>query len=516
MKVLVLTAKEKICFCEETNCNPEACPYAKGHYDRVNDAVYELLTTSDEMNREILEEQARKWKVCPHEMSLDVSEWVDAVICDYNYVFDPNAHLRRFFGEGISGEYLFLIDEAHNLVERGRSMYSAKLCKEDFLKVKRLVKDEDVKLAKRISECNQQLLTLKRECEDYQVLNSVSHIYLKLLNLMGELERFLEDCKKEDLRKEVLDFYFDVRRFVATHDRLDENYMIYSELLNNGHFEIHLFCVNPAKNLQEFLDKGNSTVFFSATLLPIHYYKKLLSTASDDYAIYAESPFDMEKRLLLLGTDVSTKYTRRGEDTYRRYAEYLYQVALAEHGNYIAFFPSYRFMEDVHEEFLVIVSQGSVEVDDVIQSQYMSEEAREIFLENFEEDREHSLMGFCVMGGIFSEGIDLTGEQLIGAVIVGTGLPQVCRERELLKQYFDEHGFHGFDYAYLYPGMNKVLQSAGRVIRTQEDRGVVLLLDDRFLDMRYREVFPREWGNYKLCRQENAAGFMKEFWSRKT
>ena len=409
MKVLVLTAKEKICFCEETNCNPEACPYAKGHYDRVNDAVYELLTTSDEMNREILEEQARKWKVCPHEMSLDVSEWVDAVICDYNYVFDPNAHLRRFFGEGISGEYLFLIDEAHNLVERGRSMYSAKLCKEDFLKVKRLVKDEDVKLAKRISECNQQLLTLKRECEDYQVLNSVSHIYLKLLNLMGELERFLEDCKKEDLRKEVLDFYFDVRRFVATHDRLDENYMIYSELLNNGHFEIHLFCVNPAKNLQEFLDKGNSTVFFSATLLPIHYYKKLLSTASDDYAIYAESPFDMEKRLLLLGTDVSTKYTRRGEDTYRRYAEYLYQVALAKHGNYIAFFPSYRFMEDVHEEFLVIVSQGSVEVDDVIQSQYMSEEAREIFLENFEEDREHSLMGFCVMGGIFSEGIDLTG-----------------------------------------------------------------------------------------------------------
>ena len=516
MKVLVLTAKEKICFCEETNCNPEACPYAKGHYDRVNDAVYELLTTSDEMNREILEEQARTWKVCPHEMSLDVSEWVDAVICDYNYVFDPNAHLRRFFGEGISGEYLFLIDEAHNLVERGRSMYSAKLCKEDFLKVKRLVKDEDVKLAKRISECNQQLLTLKRECEDYQVLNSVSHIYLKLLNLMGELERFLEDCKKEDLRKEVLDFYFDVRRFVATHDRLDENYMIYSELLNNGHFEIHLFCVNPAKNLQEFLDKGNSTVFFSATLLPIHYYKKLLSTASDDYAIYAESPFDMEKRLLLLGTDVSTKYTRRGEDTYRRYAEYLYQVALAKHGNYIAFFPSYRFMEDVHEEFLVIVSQGSVEVDDVIQSQYMSEEAREIFLENFEEDREHSLMGFCVMGGIFSEGIDLTGEQLIGAVIVGTGLPQVCRERKLLKQYFDEHGFHGFDYAYLYPGMNKVLQSAGRVIRTQEDRGVVLLLDDRFLDMRYREVFPREWGNYKLCRQENTAGFMKEFWSRKT
>ena len=516
MKVLVLTAKEKICFYEETNCNPEECPYARGHYDRVNDAVYELLTTSDEMNREILEEQARKWKVCPHEMSLDVSEWVDAVICDYNYVFDPNAHLRRFFGEGMNGEYLFLIDEAHNLVERGRSMYSANLCKEDFLKVKRLVKDEDAKLAKRISECNQQLLALKRECEDYQVLNSVSHIYLKLLNVMGELERFLEDCKKEELRKEVLEFYFDIRRFISTHDRLDENYVIYSELLQNGYFEVHLFCVNPAGNLQEFLDKGNSTVFFSATLLPVHYYKRLLSTEKDNYAVYAESPFDQEKRLLLLGTDVSTKYTRRGEDTYRRYAQYLYQTALAKRGNYIAFFPSYRFMEDVHEEFLAIVSEGSENVEDVMQSPYMSEEAREIFLENFEEDRANSFMGFCVMGGIFSEGIDLTGEQLIGAVIVGTGLPQVCREREILKQHFDEQGFRGFDYAYLYPGMNKVLQSAGRVIRTQEDRGVVLLLDDRFLDAGYREVFPREWGNYKLCRQENAAGFMKEFWSRKT
>ena len=515
-QTVTITAKEKLCFCEKTECTPEKCPWAKGHFDRVNDAVYELWTAEQSFSREKILEQAEKWKVCPFEMCLDLSSWVDGVICDYNYVFDPNAHLRRFFGEGMNGEYLFLIDEAHNLVERGRSMYSAKLCKEDFLKVKRLVKDEDAKLAKRISECNQQLLALKRECEDYQVLNSVSHIYLKLLNVMGELERFLEDCKKEELRKEVLEFYFDIRRFISTHDRLDENYVIYSELLQNGYFEVHLFCVNPAGNLQEFLDKGNSTVFFSATLLPVHYYKRLLSTEKDNYAVYAESPFDQEKRLLLLGTDVSTKYTRRGEDTYRRYAQYLYQTALAKRGNYIAFFPSYRFMEDVHEEFLAIVSEGSENVEDVMQSPYMSEEAREIFLENFEEDRANSFMGFCVMGGIFSEGIDLTGEQLIGAVIVGTGLPQVCREREILKQHFDEQGFRGFDYAYLYPGMNKVLQSAGRVIRTQEDRGVVLLLDDRFLDAGYREVFPREWGNYKLCRQENAAGFMKEFWSRKT
>lgn len=513
MKVIVLTAKEKICFCEETNCNPDACPYAKGHYDRVNDAVYELITTSDEMSREILEEQARKWQVCPHEMSLDIAEWVDAVICDYNYVFDPNAYLRRFFGEGNKGEYLFLIDEAHNLVERGREMYSAQIYKEDILKIKKLVKDRDERLARKLNDCNKQLLALKRECDGLQVLDSVSHIYLKLMALMTEMERYLEDCKEEEIRQEVLNLYFSVRTFLNIHDRLDENYLIYSELEDSGRFKLRLFCVNPANCLQEFLDKGNSTIFFSATLLPIHYYKKLLSTSKEDYAIYAESPFDPARRQLILGTDVSTKYTRRGEDMYRRYARYLIQVARTRIGNYIAFFPSYRFMEEVYEVFVDLLKEDQ-EIEYVMQSQYMSEEAREIFLENFEEDRKHSLMGFCVMGGIFSEGIDLAEDKLIGAIIIGTGLPQVCRERELLKNYFDAHGLRGFDYAYLYPGMNKVLQSAGRVIRTDEDRGVILLLDERFRDGRYQETFPREWKEYALCNVENVEDYLETFWKK--
>lgn len=513
MKVIVLTAKEKICFCEETNCNPDACPYAKGHYDRVNDAVYELITTSDEMSREILEEQARKWQVCPHEMSLDIAEWVDAVICDYNYVFDPNAYLRRFFGEGNKGEYLFLIDEAHNLVERGREMYSAQIYKEDILKIKKLVKDRDEKLARKLSDCNKQLLALKRECDGLQVLDSVSHIYLKLMALMTEMERYLEECKEEEIRQEVLNLYFSVRTFLNIHDQLDENYLIYSELEDSGRFKLRLFCVNPANCLQGFLDKGNSTIFFSATLLPIHYYKKLLSTSKEDYAIYAESPFDPARRQLILGTDVSTKYTRRGEDMYRRYARYLIQVARTRIGNYIAFFPSYRFMEEVYEVFVDLLKEDQ-EIEYVMQSQYMSEEAREIFLENFEEDRKHSLMGFCVMGGIFSEGIDLAEDKLIGAIIIGTGLPQVCRERELLKNYFDAHGLRGFDYAYLYPGMNKVLQSAGRVIRTDEDRGVILLLDERFRDGRYQETFPREWKEYALCNVENVEDYLETFWRK--
>ena len=513
MKVIVLTAKEKICLCGETNCNPEACPYAKGHYDRVNDAVYELMTMTDAISREMIEMQARKWMVCPFELSLDVSLWVDAVICDYNYVFDPNAHLRRFFGEGTKGEYLFLIDEAHNLVERGREMYSAQIYKEDFLKVKRLVRYEDGKLTGRLEECNKQLLALKRECDGRQVHNSVSHVYLKLLSLMTEMERYLEECRNEEIRKEVLDLYFQVRMFVYVYERLDENYLIYSELEEDGRFKLRLFCVNPANCLQEYLDRGNSTIYFSATLLPIHYYKKLLSTSGDDYAIYAESPFDTGKRKLFLGTDVSTKYTRRGEEMYRRYAQYLIRIAQIKVGNYIAFFPSYRFMEEVYDAFADMQDEGQ-EIDAVMQSQYMSEEAREIFLENFEEVREHSLMGFCVMGGIFSEGIDLAEDKLIGAVIVGTGLPQVCRERELLKNYFDGQGLRGFDYAYLYPGMNKVLQSAGRVIRTDEDRGVILLLDERFRDTRYQETFPREWKEYSLCTVETIEAAAEDFWKQ--
>lgn len=508
-KTITLTAKEKICFCEEAECNPDACPYAKGHFDRVNDAVFDLITHSGDWSREVLEEQAKKHMVCPFEMSLDVSNWADAVICDYNYAFDPQAHLKRFFSESGKGEYLFLIDEAHNLVERGREMYSASLYKEDLLEVRKLVKAEDPKLAKRLSECNQQFLELKRECEHYQILKSVSHIALKLMNVLSKLEDYLEECKDAEKKKRVLDFYFAVRSFLNIHDIMDENYVIFSEMMEDGRFQIKLFCVNPAVNLQNYLEQGNSTIFFSATLLPVHYYKKLLSVEKDNYAVYAHSSFPQENKFLFIGTDVSTRYTRRGESTYQRFARYIAVMAEQKKGNYMAFFPSYRFLEEVHTCFLECVDH---EVDSICQVSYMDEEQREEFLEEFEQEREKSLVAFCVMGGIFSEGIDLTDDKLIGAVIAGTGLPQVCTEREILKQYFNAADMDGFDYAYLYPGMNKVLQSAGRVIRTESDRGVILLLDDRFRAMRYREVFPREWQQYQLGSVKNLEQEIRTFW----
>ena len=506
-KVATLTAKEKICFCEKAECNPDACPYAKGHFDRVNDAVYEMITTMEEMSRENIETQAKKHKVCPFEMGLDVSLWVDAIICDYNYVFDPNAHLKRFFSEGKKGEYLFLIDEAHNLVERGREMYSAVLYKEEFLQMKKAVRYESVKLTRQLAGCNQMLLEMKRECQTYKEYNSISHFALKLLNVMNGLQKFLEE--KEQVDEEVLEFYFHVRNFLNIYEEVDENYVIYTELEEGGDFKLKLFCVNPAVKLQNFLSQGNSTVFFSATLLPIRYYKRLLSVETDDYAVYAHSPFKEANRLLVLGQDVSTKYTRRGYEMYERFAIYIKNVMQAKPGNYLVFFPSYRFMEEVRETF---ERYRTEEMCCMIQEQNMNEQDREAFLQEFEAEREGSLAGFCVMGGIFSEGIDLTKERLIGAMIVGTGLPQVCNEREILKQYFDRHGENGFDYAYLYPGMNKVLQAAGRVIRTEEDKGVIALLDDRFAGRRYLEIFPREWGKLTYCNVKTIGEKVEQFW----
>ena len=515
-KVITLTAKEKICFCEETSCNPDDCPYAKGHFDRVNDAVYELLMQEDVMSREVLEAQARKHKVCPFEMALDVSTWVDGVICDYNYVFDPDARLRRFFAEGGAGGYLFLIDEAHNLVERGRQMYSAELCKEDFLAVKKLVKGEAPRFAKRLEACNKILLAMKKECENYKVLENISHFGIQLMNVLSETDRYLEECVDKEVRETVLDFYFQVRSFLNIYDGLDENYVVYTEYQENGRFVLKLFCVNPAANLQKCLDKGNSAVFFSATLLPIQYYKRLLSTEKDNYAVYIDSSFDTKKRLLMNGVDVSTRYTMRSREMYQRYATYIFRVVKAKMGNYLIFFPSYRFMEDVYQEFTQLLASDEEEMELVIQQKHMDEEERENFLRAFEMGREKSLIGFGVLGGIFSEGIDLTNEKLIGTLIIGTGLPQVCNEREILKSYFDQKGLYGFDYAYRYPGMNKVLQAAGRVIRTEDDRGVILLLDERFQREKGKEIFPKEWADCERCRLDIVEEKIRLFWEKQT
>ena len=509
-KVITITAKEKLCFCDKPECDPEKCPYAKGHYDRINDAVYELWTTEQSFDRETLLRHAQKWQVCPFEMSLDLAVWMDGVICDYNYVFDPNVCLKRFFGENVSGNYLFLIDEAHNLVDRGREMYSASISLDDVIETRKFVKPYSQKLWKKLGKVKKQMEELKQNCGEWKVEENAGVLPISLLSVQGELDQLLEEPPAQEVVDGILDFYFAVRNFLNISELVDDNYVVYTAFDENGRFYMKLFCVNPAENLQKCLDKGNSTVFFSATLLPLQYYRKMLSTRSENFGMYVESPFEQQKRCLMICRDVSSKYTRRGYEEYRKIAEYIARMSWQKKGNYMVFFPSYRLMEDVYQVYQDEFSVSWVRC--ISQHASMTELEREEFLEEFTEETEETLVGFCVMGGIFSEGIDLIGDRLIGAAVVGTGLPQVNCEREILKGYYDEKGEQGFDYAYRYPGMNKVLQAAGRVIRTKEDTGAILLMDERFLNRDYRNLFPREWNDACTCTLGNVEKHLQAFW----
>lgn len=551
-KIIQLTAKEKLCLCGNTaieqeaagqdnpypdfpqiklECNPQNCPYAKGHFDRVNDAVFELLQASDLFTREEILAQARKHRVCPFELSLDVATWCDNILCDYNYVFDPNVYLKRFFQDSSKEKYLFLVDEAHNLVDRSREMYSATLYKEDILAVKKIMKPHNQAIARTLDKCNKAMLDFKRECENYSVCESVGVLTFYLMRLVSQMEEFFEKPREFPDKKTVLDFYFELRNFVNIYDLVDENYVIYDEMQEDGRFMIKLFCVDPSKNLQKCIDKSVSTIFFSATLLPINYYKRLLSTKEDNYAIYAQSTFDETQRLLAFGRDVSTKYTRRGPAEYEKIARYIRAAIRSKKGNYMVFFPSYKMMQDVYDVFVRLEresdTRNGVAVSDeqsiaeesleesltiIMQHSNMNEAEREEFLQAFEQEDGGTLVAFCVMGGIFGEGIDLKNDRLIGAVIVGTGLPQISNEREILKQYYDKQGLSGFDYAFRYPGINKVLQAAGRVIRTQEDRGIIVLLDERFLQSDYNALYPREWKNRIIGNVETVDAEICKFW----
>lgn len=514
LKIVTLTAKDKICILEKPQCNPDTCERAKGHYDRINDAVFDLLTHENHVSRELIQEYADRHSVCPFEMSLDLALWVDVVICDYNYVFDPQVYLRRFFEGGGSDSYAFLIDEAHNLVERGREMYSATLVKEDFLAVKKVIGQKSQKLTRALNQCNKTLLSYKRECDECQVMDSVGTFSLQLMRLIAALEEFLQEEPSVGERETVLDFYFGVRKFFSTYELLDEKYMIYSDYGESGEFRLHLQCMDPSTNLGLCLEKARSAVFFSATLLPIKYYLEQLAGREEDYAVYAPSPFLPENRLLLIARDVSTKYTRRTGAEFAKIAAYIYELLRIKAGNYLAFFPSYQLMRQVQEQLEIRLAELEQEmpVKLMVQDSHMSEEQREEFLREFEAEESMTKLGLCVMGGIFSEGIDLKEDRLIGAVMVGTGLPMVCNERELFRQYYEERSGQGFAYAYLYPGMNKVLQAAGRVIRTDRDRGVILLLDERFHTASYRSLFPREWADYDSVTVRTFQSKVQQFW----
>lgn len=485
-RCITITAKEKICFKEKAICNPENCEYAKGYYDRVNNAIFKIINNECILNKDKIEYYAKNEKLCPFELSLDLSIWCDIIICDYNYAFDPSARLKRFFEDDISNNIL-LIDEGHNLVDRAREMFSAEIHKEKILIVSRLIKGRAPNIYKCLSSINKYLINIRKEGqeleknsfynkEQYSDLNKLLKAFLK------QCDEYLVKSNNTEGYNEVRDLYFDIRFFINISELYSKEYVTLVEL-NKNDVRLKLFCVNPSKNLSKIIQKTYSTIIFSATLSPINYYIDLLGGNDKSYRLKLPSPFKKEN-LEVKVNSLNVRFKRR-EKNIDKLCNIIYNFKKQVRGNYIIFFPSYSYMKNVYERYIELYSNLNI----IIQNEHLTEKDKEEFLNNFSLSK--NILAFCVIGGIFSEGIDLPGDKLIGAIIVGVGFPKINIENDIIKDYYKEQGLN---YAYIYPGINKVMQAVGRVIRTEEDKGRVLLVDDRYNNIKYKTLLPKEWG----------------------
>jgi DNA excision repair protein ERCC-2 len=489
LKSLTLTAKERICFRPGSACSPDECEYAKGHFDRINGACTELFER-DSFTREAIEESARKHRVCPFELSLEMALFSDCVIGDYNYAFDPRVYLRRFFEEEC-GTYTFLVDEAHNLVDRARDLFSATVEKGTVLALRKCLKGGTASIVKSLTGMNAVLHTHMKRCAGSE--NGIvdteppKSLITKMRNFTAAAERWLAKNIPSPFRDELADVYFAVSGFLKTAERYDERYVTLFTP-HGKNLTVTLFCIDPSARMSEALDRCRSAVFFSATLVPMAYFRDILGIGGEARELILPSPFPPENLLVLIADRISTLYRNR-DKTSGGIARSIAALVGGRPGNYLVFFPSYAYMTTVHDSFAAM----NPDIETIVQTQGMTEQERDSFLGRFNHDNAASLVGFAVMGGVFGEGIDLIGERLGGAVIVGVGLPGISPEREIIRSYFNEHGGRGFEYSYMFPGINKVLQAAGRVIRSETDRGVVLLIDERFGTARYRSLLPVEW-----------------------
>ncbi len=514
LKSVTLTARDRICFNARDGrpCDTDTCEYAIGYYDRINDAIEDLFQR-DAFTRAAIEETGRAHRVCPFELSLDLSLWADAIICDYNYVFDPKAYLRRYFLD-TSGDYAFLVDEAHNLVDRARGMYSAELDKGQVLSLRRAVREQHSSLARTLDGINTYLLSLSRLCESdgdgtaWADREPPEELLPLLDQFVREAEIILARNRPAPYRDELRDLFFAVTGFIRIADAFDEHYVTYAEKRGRG-LRLRLFCLDPSAQLARALKRGKTAVFLSATLTPVEYFRDLLGGERTDFTLELPSPFPRENLAFLIADRIDTTYRRRA-DSYGDVADSIAAATGQRRGNYMVYFPSYRYLEEVYTRF----HTGHPRVKTLLQRSGMTEPEREAFLAVFDADNRETVVGFAVMGGIFGEGIDLMGERLVGAIVVGVGLPQICLEQNLIRNYYDERDSAGFAYAYTFPGMNRVLQAAGRVIRSSDDRGLVLLIDRRFGQQLYRGLFPAHWEKPEITRRPEEIGrAVAAFWS---
>lgn len=507
-KTVAITAKDKICFLEERNCDPKHCPYAKGYFDRCQDALYELVSQNDFIEKDIVCNVAQDHMVCPFELSLDASLYADVIVCDYNYVFDPRVYLKRFFTE--KGNYVFLVDEAHNLVERAREMYSASLYLSNFEDAKKLLPKDRKLVYNGIQNIIRLLKKIRKSCEEednfqyYPVLDET--LLSTISNFCEHLDAYFQSEHDEQHDDTLKQLYFDCINFGKIADFFDEHFVYYIAVEGKDCM-VKQFCMNPVHPISDILKKGRSTIFFSATLSPIDYYLTLLGGDENTKRLSLPSPFDAKNCCCMIANQISTKYARR-QASLPALVSMIYASVSMKAGNYIVFAPSYAYMHQIYEAFVKCYPH----IKTTLQAQNMSEKMKEEFLSSF--DQSDSLhVYFCVIGGMFSEGIDLKQERLIGAIIVGVGLAQINPQQDLIMHHFDEINHMGFSYAYQFPGMNKVLQSAGRVIRSSADKGMILLIDERYTTNRYLSLLPPHYRHFKtVSRPEDAMHILQDFW----
>ncbi|MGL4874700.1 MAG: helicase C-terminal domain-containing protein [Clostridium sp.] len=481
---LSIRAKEKMCLNENVSCNPEECIYAKNYYEKNKEAIKFFLNSGRHIYSDEIIEVGKKYEMCPFELSLDLIYWCDCIICDYNYVFDPRVALRRVEENEDKGKIL-LIDECHNLVSRGREMYSASLSKDDIMSLRKNLKDKNKFIYNLLGKINDVFIGFRKECEEieentFNMVEPPGEIFNHLRRFMGESEEALAELKNEEFIEEYLDVYFKVNKFLAIGEIYGEDYITYVNKINENVI-LKMFCVNPSEKISGILRGTGGNVLFSATLTPMNYYKELIVGEKEAYRINLESPFDKEN-LEIVKKSISIRYKDR-QRTLSLVCREIKNFIEEKKGNYLIFFPSYEYLDLAFSEIKFIEGMTLM-----LQDQYMNEKEKKIFIEKFEKEK--NIVGLGVLGGMFSEGVDLPGDKLIGTVVVGVGFPKISIEGEIIKEYFQEKGF---DYAYIYPGINKVMQAVGRVIRCEEDKGRALLIDDRYFQYKYKNILPNEW-----------------------
>lgn len=480
IRYVVITAKEIISFCPKGKINPDDCLYARGYYDKIKDVLLEGLSTYQAFTPSTIEALAEKYKIEPFELSLDLSLYVDVVIADYNYLFDPNAYLRRFF-EDVRYPYAVLIDEAHNLVERSREMYSATLQDAVFDQLEKATKKGSSRGFKsRVQRLKKYWQQMMKDIKSPSLVKVETSFINQLDKLITEAQLEMRS-KRKSLSDEAMDSYFKILRFFRLRELIGEHYRDWG-IEENGQKSLRYECLDASNYLLAITNRIHAVVFFSATLTPMDYFLPMLGAKAEDPRISLSSPFKPERFKVMITSKVSTTLKTR-DKTYLEVALYIEKLIENKLGNYLIFFPSYPYLNAVKEHLQI---KGQTRL--MVQTKEMTIEERETFLNQFTFQPQETTVGLAVLGGVFSEGIDLVGDRLIGVAIVGVGLPQLSFARDLIAAYHQDKGREGFTFGYVYPAINKVLQAMGRVIRSETDKGVALLIDERFLREEYQAI----------------------------